>query len=140
MSRLRLDLRYVKGVDDDLDKKWNKYKTTRVFNRDSWSEALTEEEIDHLADIWRKKRLKPWKLTFREVSTYVELSERVVDYRKRAKRGCARPRKHQSIQKMKAAAKQGDLSAITRIETIKKYNRDYMAKIRKGKKNDPSSK
>ena len=66
MSRLQSDLRYVKGVDDDLDKKWIKYKTTRVFNKDAWSEALTEEEIDHLADIWRKKRLKPWKLTFRK--------------------------------------------------------------------------
>ena len=55
MSRLQSDLRYVKGVDDDLDKKWIKYKTTRVFDKDAWSEALTEEEIDHLADIWRKK-------------------------------------------------------------------------------------
>ena len=134
MSRLRSNLRYVKGVYHHLDKKWSKYKKLRVFSGDAWSEALTEEESDNLADMWRKKRHKPWKLTFREVSTYVELTERIVDYRKRAKREKERLRKHRSIQKIKAAAEQGVSSAITRIKTLKKYNRDYMAKIRKGKK------
>ena len=71
--------------------------------------------------------------------TYVELSERIADTRKRAKRERARLRKHRSRVKMKAAAAQKDSSAIKQIEAIKKYNREYISKIRLEKKSDPSA-
>ena len=112
----------------------------RTFSGEAWSQSLTQKEIDILAEIWRKKTYTPWKLTFREVSTYVELCERIADYRVRAKRENARLRKHRSQEKMKAAAKQGVSSAIKRIKAIKTYNRNYMSKIRKEKRNDLTSK
>ena len=73
------------------------------------------------------------------MSTYVELSERIADTRKRAKRERARFRKHRSRVKMKATAAQKDSSAIKQIEAIKKYNREYISKIRLEKKSDPSA-
>ena len=112
----------------------------RTFTGDAWDKALTESETEILAEIWKKKRFNPWKMTFREVSTYVELSEKIDDTRKRAKRERARFRKHRSREKMRAAAKQKDSSAVERIEAIKTYNREYISKIRKEKKSDPSSK
>ena len=127
-------------MDEDLDIKWGKYKIMRIFTGDAWDKALTEREAEILAKIWRKKRASPWKLTFREVWTYVKHSERIDDTRKRAKRETARYRKHRSREKIKAAAKLKDSSAIKRIEDIKKYNREYISKIRKEKKGDPTSK
>ena len=107
MSGRRSNLRYSEGKYKDLDEKWKKFKTKRIFTGDAWSEALTEEEFENLAKIWRKKRCKPWKLTFREVSIYVEQSKRIFDYRKRVQRERARLRKHRSREKIRAAAKQG---------------------------------
>ena len=140
MNSWRSDIRYKKGVDEDLDIKWGKYKMKRILTGDAWDKALTQREADILGEIWRKKRASPWKLTFREVWTYVKYSERIDDTRKRAKREAARYRKHRSREKMKAAAKLKDSSAIKRIEDIKKYNREYISKIRKEKKSDPTSK
>lgn len=70
---------YKDGKYEHLDKKWKAYKTKRIFTGDAWSEALTKEEIEDLAKIWRKKRAAPWKLTFSEVAVYVELSEKIAD-------------------------------------------------------------
>ena len=49
---------YYKGEVETLDKKWENYKNKRIFVGDAWSEALTKQEVDNLAKIQRKKRIK----------------------------------------------------------------------------------
>ena len=72
---------------------------------------MSEGEADNLVKIWSKKRLKPKQLTFGEVSTHVELSEKICNYRYRLKLEKTRQRMAQHRKKKKAAAKQEDLSA-----------------------------
>lgn len=55
MSRLLSDVRYREGKCDQLDQKWKRYKMMRAFSGEAWSQSLTQEEIDILAEIWRKK-------------------------------------------------------------------------------------
>ena len=133
-------LSYQKGEHEDLDGKWEKYRRTHIFKGEAWSYALTDQESDIVTEIWRVKKLTPWKLTFRQVSTWVKLSERVVEYRKRVQRENARLRNYKLREKFRAAAKQGDKSAKERIEAIKKANRENMAKKRRRKRKDSGSK
>ena len=73
------------------------------------------------------------------MSIFVEQSERIFDYRKRIKREQARLRMYRSREKVRAAAKQGDSNAIKHIESVKKFNRDYIAKLRKEKRKSPKT-
>ena len=111
MSKFPTCLFYKKGEFITLDKRWEKYKRKHIFTGNAWSQALSEGEADNLIKIWSKKRLKPKQLTFGEVQTYVELSEKICDYRYRAKLEKTRQRMAQHRKKKKAAAKQEDLSA-----------------------------
>ena len=77
MSGVYSDLPYMICQHKDLDKEWTKYNRVRVFNGDAWRAALTQKEEDILLRIWRKKRLNEWPLTFREVSTWVELAGKI---------------------------------------------------------------
>ena len=131
---------YRKGVYEDLDKKWEQCIKMQVFTGDAYKEALTDKEIDDLYEMWKKKRLKPRILTFREVATYVQHAERIADYRRRVKVERARFRRAQSRDKMKSAASKGDISAKKRLEYIKKTNRENMAKKRKQRKSGTSIK
>ena len=115
MVRLYSLLSYQKGEHEDLDKKWEQFRTIHVFKGLGFSEALITKEQDTLLKIWRIKKLRPWKLTFGEVSTWVKLSERIVDYRKRVQRGKARLRNSRARKKLKAAARQGDEAAKEKI-------------------------
>ena len=83
--------------------------------------------------------MKPKTLTFREVSTYVKLAEKISDYRYRVKVERTRLRVVRSRDKLISAAMQGDPSATKRVEAIKKCKREYMSKKRKRKRNCPSS-
>ena len=139
MVRLYSLLTYQKGEHEDLDKKWEQFRTIHVFKGLGFSEALIREEQDTLLKIWRIKKLRPWKLTFGDVSTWVKLSERIVDYRKRVQRGNARLRNSRARKKLKAAARQGDDAAKEKIESIKKSKREYMSKVRSKKRKDSSS-
>ena len=53
MNSWRSDLRYKKGVDEDLDIKLGKYKMKRIVTGDAWDKALTQREADILGEIWR---------------------------------------------------------------------------------------
>ena len=64
-----------------------------IWTGDAWFEALTDTEADILKEIWKKKRLTPKRLTFGEVSIYVELSEKISEYRNRVQVERARLRK-----------------------------------------------
>ena len=56
MCGLRSNLTYTEGKYEDLDEKWKKYKTKRILTGDAWDKVLTDEELDCLLEIWRKKR------------------------------------------------------------------------------------
>ena len=110
MSKFPSCLFYKKGDFETLDRKWEKYKSKLIFTGNAWSQALSKGEADNLINIWRIKRLKPKQLTFGEVSTYVELSEKICDYRYRVKLEQSRLRMARYREKMKAVVKQDDLS------------------------------
>ena len=134
MSGVYSDLPYMICQHKDLDKEWTKYRRVRVFNGDAWRAALTQKEEDILLRIWRKKRLNEWTLTFREVSTWVELAGKIIEYRKNVQRENARLRKYRSRERLKAAARKGDKVAKERIKAIKKSNSDNMSNMRRKKK------
>ena len=77
-------------------------------------------------------------MTFREVSTYVKLVEKISDYRYRVKLARTRVRMARSRDKLIDAVAKGDPSEIKRYEAIKKRNRDNMSQKRK-RRNGPSS-
>ena len=139
MIRLDSLLSYQEGIHEDLDNKWQQYRRVQVFKGQGLSKALTTKEQETLLKIWRIKKLRPWKLTFREVSTWVKLSERVIDYRKRAQRENARLRNNEFRERLKAAARKGDKVAKERIKAIKKSNRDNMSNMRRKKKEESRS-
>ena len=111
MSKFPSCLFYKKGEFETLDKKWDMYKKKHIFTGNACCQALCQAEVDNLIKIWRIKRLKPKQLTFGEVRTYVELSEKINDYRCRVRLEKTRLRMIRYREKMKAAAEQKDLSA-----------------------------
>ena len=136
MSGVYSDLPYMICQHKDLDKEWTKYRRVRVFNGDAWRAALTQKEEDILLRIWRKKRLNEWTLTFREVSTWVELAGKIIEYRKNVQRENARLRKYRSRERLKAAARQGNQQAKMKIEATRKWNKENMSNKRRKKRKD----
>ena len=139
MSELPLFLTYKKGDFEDLDKKWEKYRKMQIFTGHAYRKALTKREVDDLVEVWKTKRLKPKTMTFREISTYVKLAEKISDYRYRVKVERTRLRVARSRDKLIDAVRKGDSSAIKRYDAIKKCNSDNMSQKRKAKRNGPSS-
>ena len=136
MSGVYSDLTYMICQHKDLDKEWTKYRRVRVFNGNAWRAALTQKEEDILLRIWRKKRLNEWTLTFREVSTWVELAGKIIEYRKNVQRENARLRKYRSRERLKAAARQGNQQAKMKIEATRKWNKENMSNKRRKKRKD----
>ena len=127
MSGLPSFMPYKKGVSEDLDKKWGKYRRMLIWAGDAWREALSKKEEDDLLEIQKIKRLKPRALTFGEVAAYVELAEKIYDYRYRVKVERGRLRKAKSRKKVKAAAKQADQSIVIESETIKSNTKTHFS-------------
>ena len=136
--RLPSDLLYQKTDFPILDQKWEKCRRMQVFSGDAWCEALIKEECDKLIEIWKKKRLKPNAMTFGEVATYVELSEKIFDYRYRVKVERARLRQVRSRDKKKAAEKQRDQSTIVQSEASKSSNETHVSEDKESL-NSPTS-
>ena len=139
MSGVYSDLPYMICQHKHLDEQWARYRTVRVFNGDAWRAAITQKEEDVLLQIWRKKKLNPWTLTFREVSTWVELAGKITEYRKRVQRENARLGKYKSRERLKAAARQGNQKAKMKIEATKKSNKENMSNKRRKKRKDSNS-
>ena len=66
-------------------------------------------------------------MTFGEVAAYVELAEKIYDYRYRVKVERGRLRKAKSRKKVKAAAKQADQSTVIESETIKSNRKTHVS-------------
>ena len=59
MDRSSTNVRYKKGENQELDKRFEKYKKLRVWSGTSYCHALSNEEIDRMIRIWKKDALKP---------------------------------------------------------------------------------
>ena len=87
---------YVQGRDGKLDRKYSEYKKLSLWSGPALSRALTEQEVSSLVKVWNKDQRTPWKLTFQDVATLVELSDRICLFRMNMKREKARLRKEKS--------------------------------------------
>ena len=118
---------YVKGRDCKLDKKYSGYKKLSLWSGPGVSCALSEDEANSLIDLWKKDPSTPWKLTFQDVWTLMELTSRSSN-RINMKRQKARVRKERSREKFRNAAREGDAKARVKINQIKKGDKERAAK------------
>ena len=69
MSGLSETERYKKGENRKVDEKFSAYKKISVWSGPAINKALTEGELDIMADLWRKEQQTPWKLSVQDVLT-----------------------------------------------------------------------
>ena len=119
---------YVQGRDGKLDRKYSEYKKLCLWSGPAVGRALNDQEASSLIEVWNKDQRTPWRLTFQDVSTLVELSDRICLFRKNMKRERARLRKEKSRENMRNAAEKGDANARRKIKEIKKGDRDRAAR------------
>ena len=59
MNSLDPKARYQKGVNQELDNRFEGYQKMRIFSGNAYSRALSSEEVDVLIKIWKKETLSP---------------------------------------------------------------------------------
>ena len=128
------NIRYRRGDNPDLDKKFTLSKKINLFAGNAVANALSETEAETLVQLWRKARYKPWKLEVNEVSNLVAFYEIIVEWRKNRKRELTRIRNERARKKLQDAAKKGDSQAVTKLDSIKKADALKSAKYRKIKR------
>ena len=69
MSGLNPKTLYKEGMDRSLDRRLKEYRNCRIWQGKGTSNALTDDEVDMHAGLWRKERQTPWKMTYGNVST-----------------------------------------------------------------------
>ena len=62
MNALDPKARYQKGMDQELDNRFEGYKKMRIFAGNAFSRALSNGEVDILIKLWRKETLTPREL------------------------------------------------------------------------------
>ena len=87
------NIKYRKGDNPELDKKFELYKKSNLFAGNAAVEALSDKEADTLIELWRKARYVPRKLTVHEVSSLVKFSEILFEWRRNKRREQTRLRK-----------------------------------------------
>ena len=125
---------YREGVNLNLDKAFAKYQRMRIWSGNGIHKVLNEDELDIIAKLWRKAKLKPRKLTVQDVSKLVEYASCIRDYRAAAEREKCRQRMERSRGKLNEAAKRGDAVAKRKIQKRKKSERKRFAKYYKQKR------
>ena len=121
---------YVKGLNRKLDLKFAQYKKVNLFAGRGIDEALSDKEGNTLINLWRKERMVPRKLRFRDVSTLVEFMERILDWRSRVRREKIRIRVERSRKKLLEASKNGDKEARRKVKNKKKTDALRSSKYR----------
>ena len=66
MSDLNPKAQYKEGIDRTLDRKLQEYRKIRVWQGKGVHYALTDNQVDVLAELWGKERQTPWKMTFED--------------------------------------------------------------------------
>ena len=64
-----MNVRYKKGENQELDRRFETYKKLRIWSGTSYYDALSNEEVDRMIQIWMKETLKPKELTVNDVVT-----------------------------------------------------------------------
>ena len=95
---------------------------------------MREEEVHSLVDPWKKDLRTPWKLTVHDVSTLVDLSERISLFRMNMKREKARLRKEGSRKKNVQGSERRKSKGGHKNRKMKKTDRKRLAKYYKLKK------
>ena len=108
MSSSEKRVRYQKGVNLELDKKFQEYKKKRLFQGYSYIHALSQKEIDLLIKLWKIERTRPGRLSFDDVSKLVDFTARIEECRKCKKREQTRLRVERSREKREVTKKNKD--------------------------------
>ena len=109
MSSSEKRVRYQKGVNLELDKKFQEYKKKRLFQGYSiYIYALSQKEVDLMIKVWKRERTKPNRLSFDDVSKLVEFTARIEECRNCQKREKTRQRVERSREKRAVTKKNKD--------------------------------
>ena len=130
---------YKKGQNLTLDKRYSVYKKMNVFAGDGVDEALSDEEGNLLVKLWIKEVKAPWKMLIKDVSTLVDLTERVTAWRRNRRREKARIRNERRRKKLRDAASNHDAGAVEKLGKIRKADALYSANYGKKKRVKTSS-
>ena len=108
MSSSEKRVRYQKGVNLELDEKFQEYKKKRLFQGYSYMYALSQKEVDLMIKLWKRERTKPNRLSFNDVSKLVEFTARIEECRNCQKREKTRQRVERSREKRAVTKKNKD--------------------------------
>ena len=86
MSTPKETARYQKGIDKDLDQRFEQLQKKRWWQGFSFVDALTVEEIDIFGKLWKKLKFKYRHLSFHDVSKLVEFANLIEECRRQQKR------------------------------------------------------
>ena len=86
MSSSEKRVRYQKGVNLELDEKFQEYKKKRLFQGNSYIYALSQKEIDLMIKLCKRERTRPRRLSFDDVSKLVDFTARIEECRNCQKR------------------------------------------------------
>ena len=143
---------YEKGINKDLDQRFEQLQKKRLWQGFSFIDALSAEEIDILGKLWKKFIFKNRHLTFHDVSKLVDFATQIEECRRRQRREYTRKRVarwrqkkteeskvNETTRKVQASRKSKNTkSVIKRIKrkvnsgAVGKFNRKRCVKQRKG--------
>ena len=135
MSSSEKRVRYQKGVNLELDKKFQEYKKKRLFQGYSYIYALSQKEIDLLIKLWKIERTRPRRLSFDDVSKLVDFTARIEECRNCQKREQTRLRVERSRGKREVTKKNKD-TKVNRTSRIPLKTRSVRKRKRTGVKAD----
>ena len=84
---------YREGLNPALDEKLEAFRKKRPFAGDAHLNALTETEIDKMGKLWWKQKSTPFRMTVLEVTTLLEMFDRITAWRESMKGEKARIRR-----------------------------------------------
>ena len=131
MGELKGKVRYTRGENQELDKRFDEVKKMRLWSGTACCKALKDEEVDMMIKLWRKESFTPSELCADDVSELVNFAERIKEYRRCIRKSQSRLRQMRYREKLEAAAKLKDPEAIRKVENIKKAGRLRHDKRRK---------
>ena len=111
---------YRKGENKQLDMRYSKYKKVNLFAGRAYHAALSPEEANTLIKLWKKELKTPWTLKVHDVTKLAEFTEKILVWRRGDRKERARMRMEKAREKLKKAAKNGDVHAIGKVKTKKK--------------------
>ena len=131
---------YREGLNPALDEKLEAFRKKRPFAGDAHLNALTETEIDKMGKLWWKQKSTPLRMTVLEVTTLLEMFDRITAWHKSMKGEKARMRMEKFRTKVVEAARKGDPKARKKLKSIKKYHKNMSASYRKSKRKEKAKK